>query len=347
MGTVNIKMVIRSLVVILLASSPLRAEDATEDSKTPSDPKVEAVFRGREQPQQPQEANDRLRDSKQLWPILASYYTQQGHRPIVYNSIPWQYKQQPPRTASGSLSSLILATPTPLLSATSLFSKYTKTLPKKNYGKSKTVGNQHGEEEEPEWNHRVSETSTILSSDPLGEANEATAKGGLNSTKTEDMTSEAANLIGSLSRHTEDSLNIENLGIESRQNLYGPELDIRPLEIPECCLFVFLDGSAYYFDEFMRKVTGFYRVMYGSVNGHPHYVARNCRKPDEYGSSCTYIWYSGYGWVVGVGRYIGQTKGVMFTRNEGQCPTDLDGWRYLDQDLTWQDNGNIYIKCAS
>ena len=61
----------------------------------------------------------------------------------------------------------------------------------------------------------------------------------------------------------------------------------------ECCFFVFLDGPAYYFDEFMRKVTGFYRVMYGSVNGHPHYVARNCRKPDEYGSSCTYIWYSG------------------------------------------------------
>ena len=59
-----------------------------------------------------------------------------------------------------------------------------------------------------------------------------TPTGGLNSTKTEDMTSEAANLIGSLSRHTEDSLNIENLGIESRQNLYGPELDIRPLEIP-------------------------------------------------------------------------------------------------------------------
>ena len=57
---------------MLLASSPLRAEDA----ETPSDAKVEAVFRGREQPQQPQEANDRLRDSKQLWPILASYYTQ-------------------------------------------------------------------------------------------------------------------------------------------------------------------------------------------------------------------------------------------------------------------------------
>lgn len=63
-------------MVMLLASSPLRAEDATEDAKTPLEAKVEAVFRGREQPQQPQEANDRLRDSKQLWPILASYYTQ-------------------------------------------------------------------------------------------------------------------------------------------------------------------------------------------------------------------------------------------------------------------------------
>ena len=31
--------------------------------------------------------------------------------------------------------------------------------------------------EEPEWNYRVSETSAILSSDPLGEAAEATAKG--------------------------------------------------------------------------------------------------------------------------------------------------------------------------
>ena len=65
---------------MLLASSPLRAEDATEDAKTPLEAKVEAkveaVFRGREPPQQPQEANDRLRDSKQLWPILASYYTQ-------------------------------------------------------------------------------------------------------------------------------------------------------------------------------------------------------------------------------------------------------------------------------
>ena len=54
-----------------------------------------------------------------------------------------------------------------------------------------------------------------------------------------------------------------------------------------------------------------------------------------------------YGWVVGVGRYIGQTKGVMFTRDEADCPTGLRGWRYLNEDLAWQDNGNIYIKCAS
>ena len=31
--------------------------------------------------------------------------------------------------------------------------------------------------EEPVWNYRVSETSAVLSSDPLGEAAEATAKG--------------------------------------------------------------------------------------------------------------------------------------------------------------------------
>jgi len=121
----------------------------------------------------------------------------------------------------------------------------------------------------------------------------------------------------------------------------------QPQRPQECCLFVFLDGSAYFFDDFMRKVTGFYRVMYGSVNGRPHYVARNCKNPDEYGTSCTYIWYSGYGWVVGVGKYIGQTKGVVFTREEGNCPTGLSNWRYLDQNLSWQTNGNIYVKCAS
>ena len=70
---------------------------------------------------------------------------------------------------------------------------------------------------------------------PLESHHNTTPTGGLNSTKNtlaEDMTSEAANLIGSLSRHTEDSLDIENLKFEGRQNIYGPELDIRPLEIP-------------------------------------------------------------------------------------------------------------------
>ena len=45
---------------------------------------------------------------------------------------------------------------------------------------------------------------------------------------------------------------------------------------------------------FLKGLTGFYRLMYGTVNGHPHYVARSCRTPESYGSSCTYIWYSGY-----------------------------------------------------
>ena len=65
-------------------------------------------------------------------------------------------------------------------------------------------------------------------------------------------------------------------------------------EFSDCCLFIFLDGSAHYFDDFLRKLTGHYRLMYGTVNNHPHYVSRNCKNPDEYNGSCTYIWYSGY-----------------------------------------------------
>ena len=61
----------------------------------------------------------------------------------------------------------------------------------------------------------------------------------------------------------------------------------------DCCLFIFLDGSAHYFDDFLRKLTGHYRLMYGTVNNHPHYVSRNCKNPDEYNGTCTYIWYSG------------------------------------------------------
>ena len=54
----------------------------------------------------------------------------------------------------------------------------------------------------------------------------------------------------------------------------------------ECCLFVFLDGSAHYFDDFLKVVvlfnilssqahTGEYRLQPGRVNGRPHYVRYN------------------------------------------------------------------------
>ncbi len=92
--------------------------------------------------------------------------------------------------------------------------------------------------------------------------------------------------------------------------------------LPECCLFVFFDGSAYYFDDYLRLLTGPYRLMYGTVNGRPHYVARGCKEPDLYGPNCSYVWYSGYGWIIGIGTYIGQTKGVIYTRGDGPCPTD-------------------------
>ncbi|XP_059095148.1 uncharacterized protein LOC131889935 [Tigriopus californicus] len=116
----------------------------------------------------------------------------------------------------------------------------------------------------------------------------------------------------------------------------------------ECCLFVFFDGSAYYFDDYLRMLTGHYRLMYGTVNGHPHYVARGCKEAELYGPNCSYIWHSNYGWIIGIGTYIGQTKGVAYTRTQSQCPTSSDsGWRYLNKDLDWKENGNIVLECAS
>ena len=68
----------------------------------------------------------------------------------------------------------------------------------------------------------------------------------------------------------------------------------------------------------------------------------------HFGISIIYIsFFSRYGWVVGVGRYIGQTKGVMYTQNSSFCPTGIDNWRYLNQDLKWMDNGAITVTCAS
>ena len=40
----------------------------------------------------------------------------------------------------------------------------------------------------------------------------------------------------------------------------------------DCCLFLFLDGSAYYFDDFLRQRTGDYQLQPGRVNGFPHYA---------------------------------------------------------------------------
>ena len=60
-----------------------------------------------------------------------------------------------------------------------------------------------------------------------------------------------------------------------------------------------------------------------------------------------YIHFFRFGWVVGVGRYIGQTKGVMYTQNKSFCPTNIGIWRYLNQDLQWKDNGDISVTCAS
>jgi hypothetical protein len=62
---------------------------------------------------------------------------------------------------------------------------------------------------------------------------------------------------------------------------------------------------------------------------------------------CLINHYYRYGWVVGVGRYIGQTKGVIYSRQEETCPSGLSNWRYLNEDIEWKDNGNIYVECAT
>ena len=46
-------------------------------------------------------------------------------------------------------------------------------------------------------------------------------------------------------------------------------------------------------------------------------------------------------------RYIGQTKGVMYTEVTADCPTDLPNWRYLASDLGWRDNGRITLTCRA
>jgi len=38
---------------------------------------------------------------------------------------------------------------------------------------------------------------------------------------------------------------------------------------------------------------------------------------------------------------------TFFYRQEETCPSGLSGWRYLNEDLEWKDNGNIYMDCAT
>ena len=40
-----------------------------------------------------------------------------------------------------------------------------------------------------------------------------------------------------------------------------------------------------------------------------------------------------------------QTKGVMYTGSKSDCPTGLEGWRFLDSDLQWRDEGSISVTC--
>ena len=61
---------------------------------------------------------------------------------------------------------------------------------------------------------------------------------------------------------------------QSLDNFLITEVDLGSVAIvqQECCLFIFLDGSAYYFDDFMRIRTGEYQLQPGKVNGFPHYA---------------------------------------------------------------------------
>jgi hypothetical protein len=49
-----------------------------------------------------------------------------------------------------------------------------------------------------------------------------------------------------------------------------------------------------------------------------------------------------------VGTFIGDTKGVVYTRSDMRCPSGQGGqWRYLDRDLEWREDGNIVVTCNS
>ena len=62
--------------------------------------------------------------------------------------------------------------------------------------------------------------------------------------------------------------------VSDLDNFLLTEVDLGSLTIvqQDCCLFIFLDGSAHYLDDFMRDKTGEYQLQPGRINGFPHYA---------------------------------------------------------------------------
>ena len=103
----------------------------------------------------------------------------------------------------------------------------------------------------------------------------------------------------------EEDLNHRHRNISIRQvDSFLTESEIGSLSLiqQDCCLFLFLDGSSFYFDDFMKARTGEYQLQPGRVNGLPHYAkyviqrvnnflqtklfSRDCLVPGRYTSSC-------------------------------------------------------------
>ncbi len=53
--------------------------------------------------------------------------------------------------------------------------------------------------------------------------------------------------------------------------------------------------------------------------------------------------------MIGVGSFVGDTKGAVYTESESRCPSHVvdNSWRYLGEDLEWKDNGNIAVTCVA
>lgn len=375
---------------------------------------------GQEVEKSPEKEPKNERNSKQLWPVMTSYFYPYQRSPQYVPSIPT------------------------LLSATNLFSKYTKSVgPKQSHQYlSNTLGNQ-------EWSYRVRETEldplTLLASSADGKQNSASQSyqiiqvlfadsANLTQVKSDDdsddmQPSESVNYLAATGRQSPFELNGSGLN--------GFENDVVPLDFPgiqagdrnftsssstentlNTAQVVTISGvgrpvsvpssvpkpQGSHFLQFLFKSISI--LQYFSANFDPFQNAASlsfwmvrpitltnlCAKSLASIVLCTVrstgiritqleivgilmnmeplvpifgiqgkqkneknrCWIliflpfrHSYGWVVGVGKYIGQTKGVMFTRNTGNCPTETTDWRYLDQNLSWQDNGNIYVKCAS